>query len=88
LVAFTLMALIGQVAQRRLNSDDGITGGEAADFVVALVIKGLRPNWGRSRHEFITAGQRASRRPTISSAWRIDLRGMFVHHRRSKHLVR
>jgi hypothetical protein len=44
LVAFTLMALIGQVAQRRLNTDDGITAGEAADFIVALVIKGLRPD--------------------------------------------
>jgi AcrR family transcriptional regulator len=44
LVAFTLVALIGQVAQRRLNTDDGITAGEAADFIVSLVVKGLRPD--------------------------------------------
>jgi hypothetical protein len=44
LVAFTLMALIGQVARRRLTIDDGVTAAEAADFVVSLVIKGLRPN--------------------------------------------
>jgi AcrR family transcriptional regulator len=44
LVAFTLVALIGQVAQRRLNTDDGVTAGEAADFIVSLVVKGLRPD--------------------------------------------
>jgi hypothetical protein len=38
------MALIGQVAQRRLNTDDGVTAGEAADFIGSLVIKGLRPD--------------------------------------------
>jgi AcrR family transcriptional regulator len=44
LVAFTLMVLIGQVAQRRLTTDDGITAAEAADFIVSLVVKGLRPD--------------------------------------------
>jgi hypothetical protein len=44
LVAFTLMALIGQVAQRRLTTDDGITAAGAADFIVSLVMKGLRPD--------------------------------------------
>ena len=44
LVAFTLMVLIGQVAQRRLTIDDGVTAAEAADFIVSLVIKGLRPD--------------------------------------------
>ncbi|MDT5169746.1 MAG: hypothetical protein QOD02_3077 [Mycobacterium sp.] len=44
LVAFTLMALIGQVAQRRLTTDDGITAAGAADFIVSLVMKGLRPH--------------------------------------------
>jgi hypothetical protein len=28
---------------RRLITDDGITAAQAADFVVSLVIKGLRP---------------------------------------------
>jgi hypothetical protein len=44
LVAFTLMVLIGQVAQRRLTTDDGVTAAEAADFIVSLVLKGLRPD--------------------------------------------
>ncbi|MFZ3347372.1 MAG: TetR/AcrR family transcriptional regulator [Mycobacterium sp.] len=44
LVAFTLMVLIGQVAQRRLTTDDGVTAAEAADFIVSLLIKGLRPD--------------------------------------------
>jgi AcrR family transcriptional regulator len=43
LVAYTLTALIGHMARRRLTTDDGISAAEAADFVVSLVIKGLRP---------------------------------------------
>jgi AcrR family transcriptional regulator len=45
LVAYTLTVLIGQIAHRRLTTDDGITAAGAADFVVSLVMKGLRPNW-------------------------------------------
>lgn len=44
LVAYTVSALIGDIAHRRLTTDDGITAAEAADFVVALVMKGLRPD--------------------------------------------
>ncbi len=44
LVAFTLSALIGDIAHRRLTTDDGVTAAEAADFVVSLVMKGLRPD--------------------------------------------
>ena len=44
LVAYMLTALIGQMAHRRLSTDDGISAAEAADLVVALVIKGLRPS--------------------------------------------
>jgi len=44
LVAYTLTALIGHMAHRRLTTDDGISAAEAADFVVSLVIKGLRPS--------------------------------------------
>ncbi len=44
LVAFTLSALIGDIAHRRLTTDDGISAAEAADFVVSLVMKGLRPD--------------------------------------------
>jgi AcrR family transcriptional regulator len=44
LVAYMLTALIGHMAHRRLSTDDGISSSEAADLVVALVIKGLRPS--------------------------------------------
>lgn len=43
LVAYMLTALIGHIAHRRLSTDDGVSAAEAADLVVALVIKGLRP---------------------------------------------
>ena len=41
---YTLTALIGHLAHRRLTTDDGVTAAEAADFIVSLVFKGLRPN--------------------------------------------
>jgi AcrR family transcriptional regulator len=44
LVAFTLSALIGDMAHRRTATDDGVSAAEAADFVVSLVMKGLRPD--------------------------------------------
>jgi len=44
LVAFTLSALIGDIAHRRLTTDDGVSAAGAADFVVSLVMKGLRPD--------------------------------------------
>jgi hypothetical protein len=44
LVAFTLSSLIGDIAHRRLTTDDGVSAAEAADFVVSLVMKGLRPD--------------------------------------------
>jgi AcrR family transcriptional regulator len=44
LVAYTLTALIGEIAHRRLTTDDGITAADAADFVVSFVMKGLRPD--------------------------------------------
>jgi hypothetical protein len=43
-VAYTLTVLIGEIAHRRLSTDDGITAAEAADFVVSFVMKGLRPD--------------------------------------------
>jgi AcrR family transcriptional regulator len=43
MVAYTLAALIGQLAHRRLTADDGVTAAEVADFVVSLVLNGLRP---------------------------------------------
>jgi AcrR family transcriptional regulator len=46
MVAYTLAALIGQLAHRRLITDDGVTAAEVADFVVSLVLNGLRPREG------------------------------------------
>jgi AcrR family transcriptional regulator len=46
LVAYTLTALIGQLAHRRLSTDDGVSAAEVADFVVTLAFNGLRPREG------------------------------------------
>lgn len=43
MIAFSLAALIGQLALRRLTTDDGVAAEVAADFVVSLVLDGLRP---------------------------------------------
>jgi len=43
MVAYTLAALVGQLAHRRLSTDDDVTAAQVADFVVALVLDGLRP---------------------------------------------
>ncbi|OBF79727.1 TetR family transcriptional regulator [Mycobacterium sp. 852002-51163_SCH5372311] len=43
MVAYTLAALVGQLAHRRLRTDDDVTAAQVADFVVALVLDGLRP---------------------------------------------
>jgi AcrR family transcriptional regulator len=37
LVAFSISVLIGQLAHRRLTTDDGVTAAEVADFVVSLL---------------------------------------------------
>jgi AcrR family transcriptional regulator len=46
MVAYTLAALIGQLAHRRLSTDDGVSAAEVADFVVTLAFNGLRPREG------------------------------------------
>ena len=43
MVASAVAALVGQIAHRRLVTDDGLSASEAADFVVALLLDGLRP---------------------------------------------
>ena len=43
MVAFSVAALIGQLALRRLATDDGVPASVVADFVVALLLEGLRP---------------------------------------------
>ncbi|HEY1842517.1 MAG TPA: TetR/AcrR family transcriptional regulator [Mycobacterium sp.] len=43
MLAFSLAALIGQLAHRRLTTDDGVTAGEVADMVVSFSLNGLRP---------------------------------------------
>ncbi len=41
--AFSITALIGQLAHRRLTIDDGLDAGVVARFIVHLVLDGLRP---------------------------------------------
>jgi AcrR family transcriptional regulator len=43
MAAYSMSALVGQLAHRRLIIDDGVTAAELADFVVLLVLNGLRP---------------------------------------------
>ncbi len=43
MVAFSIAALIGQIAHRRLVTDDGLEAGVIADFVVSLLMNGLLP---------------------------------------------
>lgn len=43
MMAFSVAALIGQIAHRRLTTDDGLDAGVVADFVVTLLVDGLRP---------------------------------------------
>ena len=43
MIAFSVAALIGQIALRRLTTDDGLEAGVVAEFVVSLVLDGLRP---------------------------------------------
>lgn len=42
-VAFSIAALIGQLAHRRLTTDDGLSAAVVAEFVVDLLLNGLRP---------------------------------------------
>ena len=42
-VAFSIAALVGQLAYRRLTTDDGLDAQVIADFVVSLLLDGLRP---------------------------------------------
>jgi len=43
MVAYSVTALVGQIAHRRLITDDGLPASEAADFVVSLLLDGLLP---------------------------------------------
>src|SRR6202140_789433 len=43
MVAYSVAALVGQIAHRRLVTDDGLTAAVAADFVVSLLLNGLLP---------------------------------------------
>lgn len=43
MIAFSVAALIGQLALRRLSTDDGLPAEVVADFVVTLLLDGLRP---------------------------------------------
>ena len=43
MIAFSVAALISQLAVRRLTTDDGVSAAVVADFVVTLLLDGLRP---------------------------------------------
>jgi len=43
MIAFAITALVGQLAHRRLRTDDGLSSGEAADFAVRVLLDGLVP---------------------------------------------
>jgi AcrR family transcriptional regulator len=43
MIAFSVAALISQLALRRLTTDDGVPASVIADFVVTLLLDGLRP---------------------------------------------
>lgn len=43
MVAFSVAALVGQIAHRRLVTDDGLDAGIVADFTVSLLLNGLLP---------------------------------------------
>ncbi len=43
MVACSVAALVGQIAHRRLVTDDGLSAEVTADFVVSLLLNGLRP---------------------------------------------
>lgn len=62
MVAFSLAALIGQLAYRRLTTDDGVDAGVVADFVVSLVLDGLRPRPSRLSTKAATARTGRGRR--------------------------
>lgn len=47
MLAFSLAALIGQLAHRRLTTDDGVSAADVADIVVAFSLNGLRPRESR-----------------------------------------
>jgi AcrR family transcriptional regulator len=41
MMAYSVAAVVGQIAQRRLVTDDGLSTDEVADFAVALLLNGL-----------------------------------------------
>lgn len=49
MIAFSVAALISQLALRRLTTDDGVPASVVADFVVSLLLDGLRPR--KIQHE-------------------------------------
>jgi len=49
MIAFSMAALISQLALRRLDTDDGVPADVVADFVVTLLLDGLRPRNGKER---------------------------------------
>jgi len=51
LVAFSVAALVSQLALRRIHTDDGLSADVVADFAVTLLLDGLRPRPDGTREE-------------------------------------
>lgn len=49
MIAFSVAALVSQLALRRLATDDGVSADVVADFVVTLLLDGLRPRRSAAR---------------------------------------
>ena len=54
MVAFSVAALVSQLALRRLETDDGVPTSVVADFVVTLLLDGLRPRAEKQKRERTT----------------------------------
>lgn len=49
MIAFSMAAIISQLALRRLTTNDGVPASVVADFVVTLLLDGLRPRMEKTR---------------------------------------
>jgi AcrR family transcriptional regulator len=43
MLSFSLAALIGQLAHRRLSTDDGVSAADVSEIVISFALNGLRP---------------------------------------------
>jgi AcrR family transcriptional regulator len=56
MIAFSIAALVGQIAHRRLVDDDGLEPAVVADFIVSLLLNGLMPRPATTSHRAADRG--------------------------------